>query len=348
MIQKRSALDENSKIQILSNELMRRLANTDSRQERRVVAEIVDKFCVKLLTSGYSPKQVRRITLIGSRGWEKKLEIARREGKSIFRTSKESLPSRIKKKLTGKTSWYRKKANKKKTDSTKEDDTKKLQGQKGNRSLLNREGVKDTASSQDKEAKELKTAAVLFVENSKGGELARNIREVLGRIQNILGFKIKVVERAGTPLRMMFPLSKIGEGKECGRKDCITCTQDSRGEELPPCTKRSVLYENIRLVYNPGAGGEEGKKLTPPMNIPSIYVGESARSLYERGKEHWRAFRNKNDDSHILKHHVLHHGGKREPAFHQVPENYPDPPNIRSSQNCPVGRGENSKLTRRI
>ena len=40
MIQKRSALDENSKIQILSNELMRRLANTDSRQKRRVVAEI--------------------------------------------------------------------------------------------------------------------------------------------------------------------------------------------------------------------------------------------------------------------------------------------------------------------
>ena len=40
MIQKRSALDENSKIQMLSNELMRRLANTDSRQKRRVVAEI--------------------------------------------------------------------------------------------------------------------------------------------------------------------------------------------------------------------------------------------------------------------------------------------------------------------
>ena len=40
MIQKRSALDENSKIQILSNELMRRLANTDSRQKRWVVAEI--------------------------------------------------------------------------------------------------------------------------------------------------------------------------------------------------------------------------------------------------------------------------------------------------------------------
>ena len=41
MIQKRSALDENSKNQILYNELVRRLTNTASRQERRVVAGIV-------------------------------------------------------------------------------------------------------------------------------------------------------------------------------------------------------------------------------------------------------------------------------------------------------------------
>ena len=117
----------------------------------------------------------------------------------------------------------------------------------------------------------------------------------------------------------MFPLSKIGERMECGRQDCITCTQERRGEQLPPCTKRSVLYENICRVCNPGMGGEEREKLTPPLDIPSIYVGESGRSLYERGKEHWRAFRNKEDDSHILKHHVIHHGGVGEPSFHLRP-----------------------------
>ena len=89
-----------------------------------------------------------------------------------------------------------------------------------------------TAPEKDRvtrERRELKTAAVLFVENSKGGVLAKNIREVLERIHHILGYRIKVVERAGTPLSRMFPLSKIGEGKECGRQDCITCTQESRG-----------------------------------------------------------------------------------------------------------------------
>ena len=88
---------------------------------------------------------------------------------------------------------------------------------------------------------DLKTAAVLFIENTKEGRLAKNMREVMERIQNILGYRVKVVERAGTPLKLMFPLTKVGESKECGRDDCISCTQESRGEELPPCRKRNIL-----------------------------------------------------------------------------------------------------------
>ena len=61
-------------------------------------------------------------------------------------------------------------------------------------------------------SREAKTAAVLFVENTKGGILAKNLREVMERLKPILGYSIKVVERAGTPLKLMFPLSKIGEG----------------------------------------------------------------------------------------------------------------------------------------
>ena len=48
----------------------------------------------------------------------------------------------------------------------------------------------------------------MFVENTKEGVLAKNLREVIERIKGILGYKIKIVERAGTPLKLMFPLSK--------------------------------------------------------------------------------------------------------------------------------------------
>ena len=85
---------------------------------------------------------------------------------------------------------------------------------------------------EDKTEKDIRTATVLFVPNTKDGLLAKNLREVVERLKNILGYRIKVIERAGTPLRLMFPLTKIGEGQECGRKDCVTCTRDSREERV--------------------------------------------------------------------------------------------------------------------
>ena len=315
MVQKKSALDENSKSQILANELMRRLGNTDQRQEDSVKGEVVDQFSVKVLTSGYSLLQTRRIALTGIRGWERKVERAQKEGRRLYRTAEDSLPGRIKKKTIGRTSWYKKKRrgenskeSKQKSKRQKSKDQDQAQGRK-----------KEEGKNDDKEEDDLETAAVLFVENTKGGALAKEIREILERLKVILRYRIKVVERSGTPLKLMFPLSKVGEGGACGREDCTTCTQESRGETLPPCRKRSILYENICLLCNPDAGGEEKKKLTPPTFPPSIYVGESSRSLYERGKEHWRSYRAGLEDSHIRKHHILHHEGRGEPKFHLRP-----------------------------
>merc|ERR1711915_880533 len=39
------------------------------------------------------------------------------------------------------------------------------------------------------------------------------------------------------------------------------------------------------------------------------YIGESSRSAYERGKEHFNAFRDIDEQSHILKHFLLVHEG---------------------------------------
>ena len=47
--------------------------------------------------------------------------------------------------------------------------------------------------------------------------MAKNLREVMERLKH--GYNIKIVERSGTPLRLLFPLPKIKEGGECGRKD---------------------------------------------------------------------------------------------------------------------------------
>ena len=58
-VQRRSALEENSKMQILSNDLVRRLASTDGRQGRKVTGAVIDQYAQKLLTSGYTMIQTR-------------------------------------------------------------------------------------------------------------------------------------------------------------------------------------------------------------------------------------------------------------------------------------------------
>ena len=72
---------------------------------------------------------------------------------------------------------------------------------------------------------DIPTKSVLFVESTPGGVLAKQLRELLERLQHHLGAKIKVVERTGTPLKDIFPLNSLWEGAGCGRGDCYPCNQ---------------------------------------------------------------------------------------------------------------------------
>ena len=75
----------------------------------------------------------------------------------------------------------------------------------------------------------MKVAAVTFVENTKDGALAKEMREIVEHQKIILGFRIKVVERSETPLRLVFPLSKVGEEGNVG--DQIVSRAPRRVEE---------------------------------------------------------------------------------------------------------------------
>ena len=121
---------------------------------------------------------------------------------------------------------------------------------------------------------------VLFVEQSPEGGLARRIREVLRGMEPALGFKIKVVERTGQTLGSKFSQSALWGETQCGRTDCVTCEQG--GEELPPCTKNNLLYENICSTCNEGAR-KKGELGNVKEGAPSLYVGETSRTIYERG-----------------------------------------------------------------
>ena len=50
-------------------------------------------------------------------------------------------------------------------------------------------------------------------------------------------------------------------------------------------------------------------------DTPTIYMGEASRSVFERSKDYWGAWRSRKDDSHILQHQTNDHGRDSFPQF---------------------------------
>ena len=108
VVQKRTAMGENMKVQILSADMIRRIANTSEGLEREDYARIVDRYAKKLINSGYGEDQTRRIILGGIKGWRTKIARCQEEGRKVWRTAQESQEQRERTKLVGKSSWFRK------------------------------------------------------------------------------------------------------------------------------------------------------------------------------------------------------------------------------------------------
>ena len=282
----KSAMGESTKHQILSQEMIRRLMNTSEGLPEEQLQEITDNYAVKLHNSGYNLEQIRRIILAGIKGYGAKKARCEKEGRSLRRTAGESQGARYKSKLLGKSTWFKKKSN-----QIKEHGSSMKSGKGGRR-------VKVTKVPQP--------STVLFVEQTQDGELAARLREMFNRLEPILGFTVKTVEKTGSKLGSKFPLYNLWDGTACGRQECIPCGQGA--EFIQSCTKTSVVYENVCQKCNPGAGGErELKEIVT--TIPTAYIGETSRSICERTKEHWSSYRSRDKDSHLLKHQELCHKG---------------------------------------
>ena len=200
-------MEENAKMQSLSNDLVRRLLNTRAELRNSYREGVVDGYGVKIFTSGYSLEQARRILLTGMKGYITKKRVRLSNGgRRIHRTSGESSHVRRKKKMLGKTSWYKGRGEKDKCGATKT-------------------ATKGGSRTKKEGATRVKTRAVLFVDQSPQGELAKRLREQLSGLEPTLGYRVRVVERTGRSLQTIFSQTSIWEGLGCGREPCVTCNQ---------------------------------------------------------------------------------------------------------------------------
>ena len=107
MMMKRSAQGEQQKMDILSNELIRRMSNVCDKVDITEKVEIIDHYSKQLKNSGYSWKQAKEIVECGLKGYLNKCERRKQEGKGFYRKAKQTISSRIRKKLLERTSWFK-------------------------------------------------------------------------------------------------------------------------------------------------------------------------------------------------------------------------------------------------
>ena len=285
VISRRSAMGENGKVASLSQDLIRRLKNTSQELSQQVKNEIVDQYCTKMASSGYSRNQMHRIVTAGLRGFEK---LSR---KQMHRPAATTKVERNRKKLTGKTQWFR---NRRKND----------QKNKAGKPHGRRPPTAQRCPGSTREQKETRTTSVLFVEQTPNGELARRFREAEVELSKLTGFRIKIVERNGTKVKNILHVTNPWAEGKCERAGCYPCATG----ETKCCYKRNIVYTNTcRQCKGADGKGEAG--------TGAWYVGESSRSAFERGGEHWNDWVKKQPDSHIFKHQELAHPDQEQPDF---------------------------------
>ena len=260
---------------------------------------MIEDFTRQTKNSGWEIREAREMVVSGFVGWQRRMERRKKEGGEKYRSAGSSLQSRTRRKLKGKEEWYKERGEKIKREDLEEVD----------RSWKKPKRVKEQTS-------DIKTVAVMFVPFTKGGELAKMLREAEEELGKQTGFKIKIVE-SGTRLVDLLHKSDPWQGKDCHREGCLVCsTKVKTGKGMDQdCTRRSIVYETgcitcekkeekmILEIYE-----EEDQQREASKKIRLFkYIGESSRSPYERGLEHLRDLEELKKDSHMLKHFFSEH-----------------------------------------
>ena len=322
LIMQRSAMGESQKVSILSNELVRRLSNVNyGWVENEEIIRVVEQFIKQMKSSGYGIKQSREITICGLKGWKNKRERREKEGTDFYREGKNTLKSRVRKKLTERENWYKEKEREKEGKEDVREKDGDDRPSKKNKKEMERH-LKDLGLDLIKEKKDGPQAkskphsvfkAAMFVPCTPHSTLAKELRELEFGLEKIIGYRLKIVERAGDKLQDLITSSNPWKGKLCERNDCMLCETKMRTSKnlKQECSKRNVVYETKcqtcedrdrkKIDDIEETDTKEKEKMKESIKVYK-YIGESARSVYERSREHLSDLDQLKPCSHLLKH----------------------------------------------
>ena len=126
--------------------------------------------------------------------------------------------------------------------------------------------------------------SVMFVAATPKSLLRKEMQAYI----NECGAKIKVTERSGTKIARLLQKNDPFKNKECGKEDCLVCSNNGNGN----CRSSGIVYE-VEC---------EGE-------CPFTYRGQSSSNAYTRGLKHMEDLIKKRDKP-LWKHCINEHKGE--------------------------------------
>ena len=285
LIMSNSELSQKVIIPSLTQNLMRRMLNTSEMANIEERIKVVDQYCNQLLLSGYSIKQITDIVTAGLTGYEKLLLKCKKEKKPLHRSAEDGQTERRRKKLLASGNWCK----------------QKKKGQKSS-SYVKKKQINNN--------EEPETVTVMFVSQTVGGELARRLQREENKIAKMTKERIRIVERSGTTVKQILHKSNPWAGGHCGRTSCLMC---ENGDGKQNCMEKNIVYQISCLECAATAGGVNapGQRRCRP----AIYIGQTSRTGFERGKEQFDGLKKKNENNPLFKHVADKHNRNAEVKF---------------------------------
>ena len=319
VIMARSGASVQQKIQILSNELARRLGNVNKNNtNQQELNKIVEQLTQELKNSEYSQQTAREIVVSGLRCWQTRLRRKEIKGQEIYRPAHKTLRKRTYKKLMERETWYKEQEKEELPEMTFKKPQTKTSLKTHPRPP--RGSPSPGTHPQDENKSQSKIKAVMFVPFTPGSELAKMLRENEEKLVQLTNNKLKIVERASVKLQDIITKSNPWKGTDCQRSNCLLCFTKTKQEKpnLQDCHKRSLVYETWCITCENMEFdkieelelGEQQKNEMKRKVKKYKYVGETGRSAFERGWEHLNDLAQLRTSSHMLKHCVGVHEDK--------------------------------------
>ena len=152
---------------------------------------------------------------------------------------------------------------------------------------------------------------VLFVPVTKGGTLAKEMKQREEEINKFSKERIKIIEDGGIKLKNMLVNKNPFKVEKCEQIKCALCKENSTKSNIP-CNSNNVGYR-----FQCDTCQDRGQT--------KIYEGETSRSARIRGAEHLRDLKNENPRSPLFKHKQSDHINEEMNFRMKITKRFKDP-----------------------